>query len=108
MPTARRIALAAGLALCVGLAAVRLFDGPHENGVLALLELVALVVCALAVVGGTLLAIGLRMADWREPESESDFEQVVHRSERLAQVGTAAEPEEGEFLELDPWSDADF
>ena len=44
----------------------------------------------------------------REPESEEDFERVVVRAERLARDGTAAEPDETEFLELDPYDDEDF
>jgi len=48
------------------------------------------------------------MAGWSDPESEEDFERVVRRSERLAREGTAAEPEEGAFLALDPYDDEDF
>jgi predicted Zn-dependent protease with MMP-like domain len=33
---------------------------------------------------------------------------MVQRSERLARDGTAAEPDEGEFLDLDPYDDEDF
>ena len=39
------------------------------------------------------------------PESEDEFERVVERSERLARDGVADEPDEGEFLELDPYDD---
>ena len=60
-----------------------------------------------SVFGGA-ITIGLRLADWREPESEEDFEQVVLRAERLAREGLAAEPEETEFLDLDPYDDDDF
>jgi len=52
--------------------------------------------------------VGLRMADWREPESEEEFERVVLRAERLAREGLAVEPDEDEFLDLDPYDDADF
>ena len=48
------------------------------------------------------------MADYREPESEEEFEQVVLRAERLAREGMAAEPDESEFLDLDPYDDEDF
>jgi predicted Zn-dependent protease with MMP-like domain len=54
------------------------------------------------------MAVGLRLADWRDPESEEDFEQVVLRAERLAREGLAAEPDETEFLDLDPYDDDDF
>ena len=43
-----------------------------------------------------------------EPESEEEFEQVVLRAERLAREGVAAEPDETEFLDLDPYDDDDF
>src|SRR4029077_7134002 len=61
-----------------------------------------------AVVFGGAIAIGLRMADYREPESEEDFERLVLRAERLAREGTAAEPDETEFMDLDPYDDDDF
>jgi predicted Zn-dependent protease with MMP-like domain len=69
---------------------------------------VAVVVTIFAVVGGVMMAVGLRMAGWSEPESEEEFERVVQRSERLARQGTAADPDEMEFLDLDPWTDEDF
>jgi predicted Zn-dependent protease with MMP-like domain len=52
--------------------------------------------------------IGMRLADYREPESEEEFEKVVLRAERLAREGVAAEPDESEFLDLDPYDDDDF
>ena len=107
-PRLRRIAFAAVVALCVGLSAVVAMQGFSANGALRAVETVAVVVTAFAIIGGVFVAIGLRMADWREPEDEAEFERVVERSERLARAGTAAEPEEGEFLELDPYRDADF
>ena len=55
-----------------------------------------------------MMAIGLRLADWRDPESEEEFDRVVERSERLARQGTAADPDEMEFLDLDPFRDEDF
>ena len=48
------------------------------------------------------------MAGWHDPESESEFEEIVRYSERLAREGLAIDPEEGEFLELDPLNDSDF
>src|SRR4051794_39007532 len=50
----------------------------------------------------------MRLADYREPESEEEFEKVVLRAERLAREGVAAEPDESEFLDLDPFDDGDF
>jgi predicted Zn-dependent protease with MMP-like domain len=108
VPTGRRIGFAALFALCVGLAVVALLDGFHPSYPIRLLQTVALVVLGGAIIGGVMMAIGLRMADWREPESERDFDRVVERSERLARDGTSAEPEEMDFMELDPFRDEDF
>jgi predicted Zn-dependent protease with MMP-like domain len=107
-PTLRRIAFAAGVALCAGLTLIVLLSGFHSNRLLRAVEGIAVVVTIFGLVGGVLMTIGLRMADWREPESEEEFNRVVERSERLARQGTAADPEEGEFLELDPYRDEDF
>ena len=107
-PSLRRIAFAALFALCAGLSAIALLDGFHASYPIRLLQTVALVVLGFGVIGGVMMAIGLRLADWRDPESEADFDRLVERSERLARAGTAAEPGEMEFLELDPFSDDDF
>jgi predicted Zn-dependent protease with MMP-like domain len=107
-PTLRRIGFAALVATCSGLTAIVLLRGFSPGGPLRILETIAVVVTLFAVIGGVMMAFGLRMADWREPESEAEFDRVVERSERLAREGTAAEPGEGEFMELDPYRDSDF
>jgi len=107
-PTPRRIAFAALVALCAGLAVTALFAGFSASTPIRLVQSLALVTLAILAVGGLLVALGLRLADWRDPESEEDFERVVERSERLAREGVAAEPTEGEFLALDPLDDDDF
>jgi len=97
-PSPRRIAFAAVFALCAGLSAIALLDGFHSSYPISLLQKVGLVVVGGAVIGGTLMAIGLRMADWRDPESEEDFDRIVDRSERLAREGLAADPEDEDAL----------
>jgi predicted Zn-dependent protease with MMP-like domain len=49
-----------------------------------------------------------RMGDYRHPADEAEFELLVRRSERLAHDGLAAEPDEIDFLELDPYDPEDF
>jgi predicted Zn-dependent protease with MMP-like domain len=49
-----------------------------------------------------------KLADYRDPESEAEFERLVLRSEELARENLAAEPGEGEFAELDPFNRDDF
>lgn len=107
-PPTRRILFAAVIALCVGLSAVVVLQGFSSDSTVRAIETLAIIATAAAVVFGAAMAIGLRLADWREPASEEDFEQVVLRAERLAREGVAADPDETEFLDLDPYDDDDF
>ena len=108
MPSAGRIVFAAVVALCIGLTAVVLFTGWSINPTVKAIETLAVVGSVAAVLFGAFVLIGLRMADYQEPESEEEFEQVVLRAERLAREGMAVEPDESEFLDLDPYDDEDF
>jgi predicted Zn-dependent protease with MMP-like domain len=104
----RRTGTAAVVALSTGLTAVVLLQGFSPSGWIRAIETLAVVLFGAAVMFGTVAAVFVRMAGWREPESEAEFDRIVQRSERLAAEGLAAEPDEGEFLELDPFDDADF
>jgi predicted Zn-dependent protease with MMP-like domain len=108
VPPARRIVFAAAVALCIGLTAVVAFAGWSPDPTVKALETLAVVGAVAAVLFGGFIVIGLRMADYQEPESEEEFERVVLRAERLAREGVAAEPEESEFMDLDPYDDSDF
>ncbi len=72
MPPLRRIGFAALFALCAGLAAITLLNGYSSTYPIKLLQTISLVVIGGGIIGGVLMAIGLRMADWREPESEAE------------------------------------
>jgi predicted Zn-dependent protease with MMP-like domain len=105
----RRIAFAAVIAMSLGLTViVVLQSGFSTIGMLRFVEVIGVLVVAAAALLGAMAIVGVRMAGWKEPESEAEFERVVLRAERLAREGTAAEPTEGEFMELDPYDDADF
>jgi predicted Zn-dependent protease with MMP-like domain len=104
-PTPARVAAAAGFALCLGITLVVLFQGFDPNYPMRLLEGAAVVVSGAVLVFGPLLWLALRMADWRNPEDEAEFERVVRRSEALAAAGVE-EPAEEHWL--DPYDDADF
>jgi predicted Zn-dependent protease with MMP-like domain len=108
MPPGRRIAIAAVIALSLGLSAIVLMQGFSTQTPMRVLETLALCVVGGAALLGGMAAIGLRMADWSEPESEAEFDRVVLRAERLAREGLAVEPDESEFLDLDPYDDHDF
>ena len=107
-PTPKRIVLAALFALCLGLGALALLDGLSSSGPVRLLQGLALVVLGIFVVGGVMMSVGLRMASWSEPESEAEFERLVEESERMARDGVAYEPDEMDFMDLDPYDDEDF
>jgi predicted Zn-dependent protease with MMP-like domain len=108
MASNQRIAFAAVVALCAGLTVVVVLEGFSADPTVKAIETLAIVGVLASVLFGGAMALGLRLADWREPESEEDFEQVVLRAERLAREGVAAEPDETEFLDLDPYDDDDF
>ncbi len=108
MPSVRRIATAAVIALCAGLAAAALLGGFSANPVVKALQTAGIIGLVVVVLFGGAIAVGLRIADWSEPESEEDFERLVVRSERLAAAGLADEPRELDFLEPDPFDDEDF
>ena len=107
-PTTRRILLAALFALSAALGAIALLDGFSFSTPIALLQGAAIVVLVIGLAGTVMAFFGVRLAGWSDPESEAEFERVVERSERLARDGVAADPEEGEFLDLDPYDDEDF
>jgi predicted Zn-dependent protease with MMP-like domain len=104
----RRVLFASAIALSLALSAVVLLEGFSSSTPVKLVETLAVVVVFAAALAGAMTAIGLRMAGWQDPQSEEDFERVVLRAERLAREGLAVEPDESEFLDLDPYDDEDF
>jgi predicted Zn-dependent protease with MMP-like domain len=106
--TPRAIAGSAAAALCFGLAFIAVADGLSPSFPMRALQVVALFCAGAALLLVPLVWMALRLADWRDPASEHDFERVVQRSERLAREGTAADPRESDFLELDPYDDEEF
>ncbi len=107
-PSVRRVLLSAVVALAAGLLLLELLSAPPLPGPLRLLQGSALGVIVIAVLGAVMMSFGLRMAGWSEPESEAEFERLVVESERLARDGVAADPDEVEFMDLDPYDDEDF
>ena len=108
MPPVRRIAVAAAVALAAGLSVATLLGGFSASSAVSTVQWLAIIGLGTVVVFGGAIMIALWLADWSSPDSEEEFEQLVVESERLAAEGVAAEPEEMDFLDLDPWSDEDF
>jgi len=104
----RRVGFAALVAMSLGLVVLVVGQGFSSIGVVRALEDVALGVIVAAVLMGGVAFAAVRMAGWRDPESESEFEDIVRHSEQLAREGLAVDPEETDFLDLDPLDDEDF
>jgi predicted Zn-dependent protease with MMP-like domain len=100
--------LIALFALSCGLVVVVALQGFSTIGAVRTTEQIALGVLISACITALLALIAVKLAGWRNPESEREFETVVLRSEALAREGLAAEPEEAELLALDPLIDEDF
>jgi predicted Zn-dependent protease with MMP-like domain len=105
---ARRVMVAALVALSVGLVVLVVGQGLSTIGMVRAVEEILLGAIVVAALAGGVAYVAVRLADWRNPESEAEFEELVRHSEELAREGLAVEPEEAEFMELDPLDDADF
>ena len=83
-PTPRRILVSALAALTVGLGAASLIAGFSDYFPVRLLQGLAVFAAGVVIIGGAVVLVMIRLAGWREPESEDDFEAIVQRAERLA------------------------
>ncbi|MGI8595461.1 MAG: metallopeptidase family protein [Solirubrobacteraceae bacterium] len=90
----RRIVCAAAVSLLIGLAFVTFAVGYSDAWLVGALQRLAVFAAGAVVLFGGLAWIVLRMADWRAPESEAEFDEVVKRSERLARQGISGEADE--------------
>jgi predicted Zn-dependent protease with MMP-like domain len=104
----RRAGVAAIIAMSLGLVVLVVGQGFSSIGVVRALEDIALGVLLAAVLMGAVAFVAVRMAGWRDPESESEFDEIVRNAELLAREGLAVDPDEHEFMELDPLDDQDF
>lgn len=104
----RRLGIAVLVAMSLGLVALVVGQGFSSVGVVRALEDLALGVIVAAVLMGGVAFVAVHMAGWRDPESESEFDEIVRHSERLAREGLAVPPDEGEFMQLDSLNDEDF
>jgi predicted Zn-dependent protease with MMP-like domain len=83
-PTPRRILFSALAALILGLGAASLIAGFSGSFPLRLLQGLAVFAAGAVIIGGAVVLVMIRVAGWRDPESEEDFEALVQRAERLA------------------------
>jgi predicted Zn-dependent protease with MMP-like domain len=113
-PTPRRILISALAALTVGLGGVSLVAGFSDTFPLRLLQGIAVFGAGVVILGGAVVLAMIRLAGWREPESEEDFEAIVQRAERLAAQDSWGDTEDYETDDLDdedlidPHNEEDF
>jgi predicted Zn-dependent protease with MMP-like domain len=86
-PTVRRVLFSALAAITIGLGAVSVIAGFSESFPVRLLQGIAVFASGAVIVGGAVVLVMIRLAGWRDPESEIDFEALVQRTERLASEG---------------------
>ena len=82
--SARRILLSALAAMVLTFGVVTLIGGFSDSTAVRLLQGLAVFGLGAAIVGGAVVLALVRLAGWRDPESERDFEALVQRSERIA------------------------
>jgi predicted Zn-dependent protease with MMP-like domain len=100
--------VAALIALSLGLVVIVVGQGFSTIGAVKALEEVALGVLAVILLVGVAAIVAVRLGNWREPESETEFEELVRHSEQLAREGLFTDPEDADFDALDPLDDEDF
>ncbi|MDQ6820680.1 MAG: metallopeptidase family protein [Actinomycetota bacterium] len=105
-PSSRRVLLCALASLTIGVGVVSLFGGFSESLPVKLLQGVAVLAAGALIMGGATVLVLVKLAGWRDPESEVDFEAIVQRAERMAREDADGyEPPEDLF---DPAEEEDF
>jgi predicted Zn-dependent protease with MMP-like domain len=107
-PAGRRVAMTALFTFCIAILVVTLLGGLSQMYAVRLMQIAACVLATIVVLAGVMVVVTGRLADYTSPADEEEFEELVRTSERLARENLAAEPEETDFLELDPRNPGDF
>jgi predicted Zn-dependent protease with MMP-like domain len=107
-PIARRVVASTLVCICIAVLIAVLFRGLSTSYPIRLVEVLACVAGAVVVIGAVMSAVTSRLASYSEPADEEEFEMLVRRTEQLARDNLAVEPDETEFMELDPRNPADF
>jgi len=115
-PTGAQIAWSALAAFTLAILAITAMQGFATTYPLRLFQGIAVALAAALVITFVLALVTGRLADWRNPRSERDFEELVERSEQLAREGLSGEgddeldalDDEDDDHGFDPWNDEDF
>lgn len=113
-PTPSRILWAALAAVLIGVAVISVVEGTSPDYPLRLFQGLAIAAAAVLVIAVVVSFLVTRLAGWRNPVSEEEFERIVERSERLAAEGSWGEgdddldDDDDDEWALDPWDEEDF
>jgi predicted Zn-dependent protease with MMP-like domain len=108
LPVGRRIFFSVVVSVCVAVLIATLANGLSVSYPVRLVQVLACAAAAIAVIGAVVSFITGRLASYSEPADDEEFELLVRRTEQLARENLAAEPDETEFMALDPRNPADF
>jgi predicted Zn-dependent protease with MMP-like domain len=116
LPTGAQVAWSALAAFTLAILAITAMQGFATTYPLRLLQGVAVALAGALVITFVLALATGRLADWRNPRSERDFDALVERTEQLAREGASGEgdddfddlDEDDDDLGIDPWNDEDF
>lgn len=116
LPTGTQIAWSALAAFTLGILAITALEGFATTYPLRFVQGVAVALAGALVITFVLALVTGRLADWRNPRSERDFDALVERSEQLARDALSGEGDdeydddydEDDDPGIDPWNDEDF
>jgi predicted Zn-dependent protease with MMP-like domain len=113
-PNTRRILISALAALVVGLGGVSLALGLNGPFPVRVLKGLAVFGAGAVIIGGAAVLVMLKLAGWRDPVSDDEFDAIVERAERLAAAESWGDSEDYEGQDddedvlFDPHNDEDF
>jgi len=115
LPTGAQVAWSALIAFAIAILAITAMEGFAPTYPLRFLQGIAVALAGALVITFVLALVTGRLADWRNPRSERDFEALVERSEQLARDGLSGEDDdelddgfEDDEPGFDPWNEEDF
>jgi predicted Zn-dependent protease with MMP-like domain len=115
-PTGAQVAWSALAAFALGILLITAIEGFATTYPMRFLQGIAVALAGALVITFLLALVTGRLADWRNPRSERDFEALVERSEQLAREGVSGEGDD-EYDDdydadddpgIDPWNEEDF
>jgi predicted Zn-dependent protease with MMP-like domain len=115
LPTGAQIAWSALAAFALAILAITALEGLATTYPLRFFQGIAVALAGALVITFVLALVTGRLADWRNPRSEQDFDALVERTEQLARDGVSGESDDeldddddDEDYGIDPWNEEDF